>query len=509
MNHWIIVPVVLPAMMAPFIVLVTRHDLLLQRAFSAAATLALLAVSIALTVAAAGNPPELYALGNWPAPFGIVLVLDRLAALMVLLTSILAAVVLLYAITSGWDRLGRHFHALFQFQLMGLNGAFLTGDVFNLFVFFEILLIASYGLMLHGGGVQRLKTGVQYVVINLAGSTLFLVAVGTLYAVTGTLNMADLAVKVPLVPAGDQALLRVGALLLLLVFAVKAALVPVHFWLPGTYSNAPAPVAALFAVITKVGAYCIIRVFTLAFGDQAGASAWIIADWLLPAALITLVVGAIGTLGAKGMTRLVSFSVVASMGTLMTAVALSTPAATAAALFYLIHSTFAGAALFLICDQIAARRGASGDRLVAAPRIAETGLLAGLFFLAAIGMAGMPPLTGFLGKLMVLDSARESASMVVVWAVILATSLVIIAGFARAGSLVFWKSAAVPAGPAAAAPARPALPLAAAGAMVGGMIALAIFAGPVSGYLEATAAGLYDTSDYLQAVLGPQGMAMR
>src|SRR3546814_404065 len=351
MNHWIVVPVVLPAMMAPFIVLTTRHDLLLQRTFSAAATLALLAVSIALTVAAAGNPPELYALGNWPAPFGIVLVLDRLAALMVLLTSILATVVVLYVITSGWDNRGRHFHALFQFQLMGINGAFLTGDVFNLFVFFEVLLIASYGLMLHGGGPARLKAGVQYVVINLAGSTLFLVAVGTLYAVTGTLNMADLAVKVPLVPEGDQALLRVGALLLLVVFGVKAALVPIHFWLPGTYTNSPAPVAALFAVMTKVGAYCIIRIFTLIFGDHAGAEAWIAADWLLPAALVTLVVGSIGTLGAKGMTRLISFSVIASMGTLLTAVALSTPAATTAALFYLIHSVFAAAALFLISDQ--------------------------------------------------------------------------------------------------------------------------------------------------------------
>jgi multicomponent K+:H+ antiporter subunit D len=509
MNHWIIVPVVLPAMMAPFIVLTTRHDLLLQRVFSAAATVALLAVSIALTVAAALNPPELYALGNWPAPFGIVLVLDRLSALMVLLTAILAVVVLLYAITSDWDRRGRHFHALFQFQLMGLTGAFLTGDVFNLFVFFEVLLIASYGLMLHGGGVQRLRTGVQYVVINLAGSTLFLVAVGTIYAVTGTLNMADLAVKVPLVPEGDQALLRVGALLLLVVFGVKAALVPVHFWLPGTYTNAPAPVAALFAVMTKVGAYSIIRVFTLAFGDHAGADAWLAADWLLPAALVTVIVGSVGTLGAKGMIRLVSFSMVASMGVLLTAVALSTPAATAAALFYLIHSTFAGAALFLIGDQIASRRGAAGDRLVVAPRIGEAGVLAGLFFLAAIGMSGMPPLTGFLGKLMVLDSARDSASMVLVWTIILATSLLTIVGFARAGSLVFWKSAALPAGAAAVGPSRPALPLAAAGAMVAGMIALAVFAGPVSGYLEATAAGLFDPTDYLQAVLGPQGMAAR
>ncbi|MGF1628361.1 MAG: monovalent cation/H+ antiporter subunit D [Kiloniellaceae bacterium] len=506
MNHWIAVPIVLPAMMAPFIVLAMRHDLLLQRVFSAAASFALLAVAVALTLRAAGATPELYELGNWPAPFGIVLVLDRLSALMLLLTGLLAVVVTLYAIGSGWDRRGRHFHALFQFQLMGINGAFLTGDVFNLFVFFEVLLIASYGLMLHGGGAARLKAGVQYVVINLAGSTLFLIAVGTIYAVTGTLNMADLAVKVPQVPAGDQALLRVGALLLLVVFAVKAALVPIHFWLPGTYANAPAPVAALFAIMTKVGAYSIIRVFTLAFGGEAGEDAWLAAEWLLPAALVTLIVGNLGILGAKALTRLICFSVVGSMGTLLIAVALFTPTATVAALFYLIHSTFAGAALFLVNGLIVERRGSAGDRLVTAPRLAANGgLLAALFFLAAIGMAGMPPLTGFLGKLMVLDSARDSGSMATIWTVILVTSLISIVGFARAGSLIFWKSAAVP-GPAgteaSAAGPRSGLPIVAAGAMLAAMVALTVFAGPVTGYLEATAAALYDPGEYIRAVLG-------
>ncbi|MEX0760599.1 MAG: proton-conducting transporter membrane subunit, partial [Tistlia sp.] len=260
MNHWIVVPVILPAMLAPLLVLAVRHSLTLQRVFSAVGTAALVAVSLGLALRAAGGGPEIYELGNWPAPFGIVLVLDRLSALMLLLTGLLAAAVLTYAISSGWDARGRHFHPLFQFQLMGVNGAFLTGDLFNLFVFFEVLLIASYGLMLHGGGAERLKAGVQYIVVNLAGSTLFLFAVGTIYAVTGTLNMADLAVKVQQVAPGDEALLRVGALLLLVVFAVKAALVPLHFWLPGTYANAPAPVAALFAIMTKVGAYSIIRV---------------------------------------------------------------------------------------------------------------------------------------------------------------------------------------------------------------------------------------------------------
>lgn len=265
MNHWIIAPVILPAMLAPFIVLVMRHDLSLQRIFSTAGTAALAAISLVLLYTAANNPPEVYYLGNWPAPFGIVLVLDRLSAMMIALTAILALLVQLYAIGTSWDARGNHFHALFQFQLMGLCGAFLTGDAFNLFVFFEVLLIASYGLMIHGGGANRLKAGVQYVAYNLLGSTLFLFALATIYSVTGTLNMADLAVKVADLPAGDAALLRVGAVLLLLVFAVKGALVPLQFWLPATYSFAPGPVAALFAVMTKVGAYAVIRVFTLIF----------------------------------------------------------------------------------------------------------------------------------------------------------------------------------------------------------------------------------------------------
>ena len=209
MNHWIIVPVILPALVAPFIVAAARYDILLQRVLGIAASVALLAVTAGLYWLASDGVVRPYALGNWPAPFGIILVLDRLSALMLLLTAVLAVVVVIYS-AQGWDRRGRHFHALFQFQLMGVNGAFLTGDVFNLFVFFEVLLIASYGLMLHGAGAKRITEGLKYVAINLAGSTLFLFAVGLIYALTGTLNMADLALKVSMVPELDLALLRLG-----------------------------------------------------------------------------------------------------------------------------------------------------------------------------------------------------------------------------------------------------------------------------------------------------------
>ena len=250
MNHWILAPILLPAMLAALIVLFARHETGKQRVISLLGTLALGGVAVSLLGEASSGAIQVYEVGNWPAPFGIVLVLDRLSALMVILTALLAIAVLLYAIGSGWDARGKHFHALFQFLLMGVCGAFLTGDIFNLFVFFEVLLIASYGLMIHGGGKQRLRAGVQYVVYNLLGSTLFLFALGTIYAVSGTLNMADLAQRAAEMPASETAILRVGAVLLLLVFAVKAALLPLHFWLPATYSLAPAPVAALFAIMT-------------------------------------------------------------------------------------------------------------------------------------------------------------------------------------------------------------------------------------------------------------------
>ncbi|MEO1293407.1 MAG: monovalent cation/H+ antiporter subunit D, partial [Pseudomonadota bacterium] len=317
MNHLILAPALLPAMVGALIVMFARHEVERQRVFSIIGTLALGAVAIWLLDTASSGEIEVYAVGNWPAPFGIVLVLDRLSALMVLLTAALAIAVLLYAIGSGWDARGKHFHALFQFLLMGVCGAFLTGDLFNLFVFFEVLLIASYGLMIHGGGKQRLRAGVQYVVYNLLGSTLFLFALGTIYAVTGTLNMADLAERVAAMPADDTAILRVGAVLLLLVFAVKAALLPLHFWLPATYSLAPAPVAALFAIMTKIGAYAILRVYTLVFGPELAAMDGLIGDLLMPAALVTLAIGMVGILGSAQFGRLAAFAAIGSMGTLL------------------------------------------------------------------------------------------------------------------------------------------------------------------------------------------------
>ena len=507
--HWIILPVILPAMLAPIIGFVMRHDISLARITSIAGTAVLVAIAAGLTMLASDGDTHVYRLGSWPAPFGIVLVLDRLSAMMVMLTSLLALVVLVHAVVSGWDARGRHFHALFQFQLMGICGAFLTGDVFNLFVFFEVLLIASYGLMIHAGGRERMQAGLQYVVMNLAGSTLFLFALGTLYASTGTLNLADLAVKVAAIPEDEAALVRVAAILLMIVFAVKAALFPVQFWLPATYSNAPAPVAALFAIMTKVGAYAIIRVHTLAFGPGTPATEGLIGSWLFPAAIVTIAVGAFGVLGAKRLMPLIAFSIVGSMGTLLVAVAAFSPTAMTAALYYMLHSTFAAACLFLMADLVVTRRG--GDGLSTQSPTVQNGLFAALFFAAAIAMAGMPPLSGFLGKLLILDALREPGMMTWAWSAILLGSLLTIVGFARAGSTLFWKSTSVPEVAGESETEEPVVPPASAMevaptlAIVGVLIALAVFAGPVAAYLEGTSAQLFDRSGYVSAVLDPEG----
>ncbi|MBX9614022.1 MAG: monovalent cation/H+ antiporter subunit D [Caulobacteraceae bacterium] len=508
-SWWVVASLILPAVMGAGILLLMRHNLVLSRLASIGSGLALLVIAVALLIEADSGTIQSYALGNWRAPFGIVLVLDRLSAMMLLLTAVLGLAVLFYTIATGTDRKGWHFHPLFQFQLLGLNGAFLTGDLFNLFVFFEVLLIASYGLMLHGQGAARLKAGVQYVIINLVGSTLFLVAVGLLYGMTGTLNMADLAIRVSAAPAGDQGLIAASALLLTVVFGLKAALVPLHFWLPGTYAATSGAVAALFAIMTKVGAYSIIRTNTLIFGEDAGALAFVTGSWLLPAALVTIVVGFIGLMAARGLRDMAAWAIVGSMGTLLAAVSVFTPEAMGAALFYVLHSTLAGAGLFLIVDLIARRRAGHGDAIGLAPRFSQIEILSALFFLAAIATVGLPPLSGFVGKLLILDGVRGTPYVVWIWAVILLTTVIGVIAFARAGSLVFWKSAAVEGLMTTGTPRGSTGSLAAAAGLMAALAALTVLAGPVTRYTADTAAQLFDPAAYIQAVLGPQSGGRR
>lgn len=500
MSHWIIAPVVLPVIMAALMVIALRGNLALQRLVSVATILALNGIALALLWSATTQGPEAYFLGDWPAPFGIVLVLDRLSALMVLLLAALALATVLYAIGSGWDAKGAHFHPLLQFLLMGIAGAFLTGDAFNLFVFFEVLLIASYGLMVHGGTGDRTRAGLQYVAFNLIGSALFLFALALLYGITGTLNMADLATKLPTLPEGDMALLRVAAVMLILVFAIKGALVPLQFWLPGTYANAPGVVAAMFAVMTKIGAYATLRFGTLVFPPDLPATGPLLTNLILPAALMTLMLGAVGVLGARTLPRQVAFGGIASMGMAFTALAAFTPATTAAALYYILHSTLATAAMFLIADLVTRRRRHA--RLDAAtPAIAQSGLIGALYLAAAIALAGMPPLSGFVGKLLILDAFRADAALI--WSLVLTSSFLMILGYARAGSLLFWKPAAEETKPAKPEP----LAFAATFALLAALAALTIFAGPVTDWLGDTANSLHAPEAYIAANRLDEGAA--
>lgn len=448
-----------------------------------------------------------YALGEWQAPFGINLVLDRLSAMMLLLTYMVAVPALAYA-CCGWDRRGRYFHVMFQFQLMGLAGAFLTGDLFNLFVFFEILLIASYVLLVHGQGARRFRMGVHYVILNLVASALFLLGLGLLYASTGTLNMTDVALKVAML-TGDQAVLaRSAAVVLLVVFGLKAALVPLYFWLPNTYAAASAPVAALFAIMTKVGVYGIIRVHALIFGVDAGESALAVAHWLLPLALLTSVLGALGALAAHSLKRLVAYLTVSSVGTILVAVSLFTPSSLAAALYYMMHSTLVIAGLFLFVELISMQRGKTKDSLQPALRVQEPILLGLLLLLGAASVAGLPPLPGFLGKLMILDSAAGLPHHALVWSVVLSVGLLGMIGLARAGVILFWH---VPPDiqPDQPAPSTNRVLLSMTMLLLSMGFFMAMFAAPMKRYMDATAQQLLDRPAYAQAVLGLQGGDLR
>lgn len=498
-DHLPILPIAIPALAAPLALLVMRRRRGLAIGIAFASCLAMLGAAIMVMVQVSSGTILTYAVGEWPAPFGIVLVADRLTAMMLVLAATLALIVLLHAVVTRADRKGWHFHPLFQFQMMGLNGAFLTGDLFNLFVFFEVLLIASYGLMLHGQGSARLKAGVQYVVVNLVGSSVFLIALGLLYALTGTLNMADMGLRVAAVPPEDQGLLRIAALLLVSVFALKAAVAPLHLWLARTYAVSTPAVAALFAIMTKVGVYSLIRVVPQVFGDGAGAAAWVPAPYLLPAAMLSAVIGFAGVFAARSMAEQAAYAVIGSTGTLLIAVAGWSVESLGAALYYLTHSTLAAAALFLVADVAARRRGSFGDKARPGPAFAQASGVGLMFMLAAIATTGLPPLSGFIGKLLILKSVAALPDWGWAWGVILTTTFIGVIGFARVGSSVFWKRVEE------TAPAPPVLSRADLAAPLITLALLAMLsagAGWASAYADAAAVQVRDPAQSARVVLG-------
>jgi multicomponent K+:H+ antiporter subunit D len=452
-------------------------------------------LAVALLQATSGAVVLAVALGDWPGPFGIVLVADRLAATMVAVTMAVALPALIAA-TECTDRLGRHFHPIFQIQLAGLNGAFLTGDMFNLFVFFEVLLIASYVLLAHGGGVARVRAGLHYVVLNLAASLLFLVGLGLLYGTLGTLNIADLAGRVATLTEENVAPARAAFALLLAVFAFKAALLPLGFWLPHAYAAAAAPVAALFAVLTKVGIYAMLRLSTAVF-PAADWTAGLLAPWLMPVALGTVVAATLGILAARRLGAMTAHLLLLSTGMLAVAVAEGSPRMLAAMMYYLPHTTLLSAALFLLVGRIAAARGAAGDRIEHAARPRSWGALGAAWLVLGIAVTGLPPLSGFIGKVMLLSAAPADATGAVIWAAFILSGFAGALAMAKAGSVVFWERPDL----SCADPAkRPTLGLALVLALCFVPL-LVIGAAPLSGHGRAVAEQVSMRGPYVAAAL--------
>ena len=540
MNQLIVAPILLPLLTAALMLLLGEKRRPLKARINLISSLAGLGISISLLlwVQAQGQASSIgvYLPGNWQAPFGIVLVLDRLSALMLVLTGIVGISALLFAM-ARWDRAGASFHALFQIQLMGLYGAFLTADLFNLFVFFEVLLAASYGLILHGSGRARVKAGLHYIAINLLASSLFLVGAAMLYGVTGTLNMADLAMKIPLVPEADRGLLHAGAAILATAFLAKAGIWPLNFWLVPAYSSASAPVAALFAIMTKVGTYTVLRLWTLLFSGQAGASAFFGGEWLVLGGLATLGCAALSILAAQRLERMASLSILVSAGTLLAAIGFGQAALTAAALFYLVSSTLALCALFLLAELIERSRSANeipleddGDALpppleslqppkginlddeqkaVIGQVIPWTMAFLGLSFIAcALLIIGMPPLSGFIGKLGLISALFNPNGLGVPadqpisaagWGLV---ALLVLSGMAsliamtRVGIQRFWTPQERP---SPLLRRNECIPIV---LLLGLCVLLSVRAEPLLRYTQDTAAGLKDPANYVNAVLG-------
>jgi multicomponent K+:H+ antiporter subunit D len=510
LQHLVMLPILVPLLAGALLLVIDEPRHKVKAGISLAAMLLLLSAAGTLVVRADAPVAHVYSLGAWAAPVGIVLVADRLATLMVLLTVLLGLAALLFAL-ARWHRVGPQFHPLSQFLLAGLNGAFLTGDLFNLFVFFELLLAASYGLALHGSGAPRVRASLHYIVINLAASLLFLVGVSLLYGMAGTLNMADLAVRLPKLPAEDRPLLEVGAATLAVAFLVKAGMWPLGFWLPATYTSSSAPAAALFCILSKVGIYALVRVWFVVFSEGPGA------ELVAYGGMATLVFGMVGMLGSQDLGRIASFSLVVSSGTLLATIGVGGSLVIAPALFYLVTSTLGTAALFLLVELIERSR-APGANLLAVTAdafavdedeepeelvgvlIPATMAVLGLAFaFATLLIAGLPPLPGFLAKFsmmaIVLGTPGVAAGAWILFGLVVLSGLASVIALARAGVRVFWADAA------RIAPRVRLIEILPIAGLLAVCLLLTVFAGPAMSYLHEAGNALHPPDAYIREVL--------
>ncbi len=496
MNLFVVAPVIVPLFSAA-VLLLLRHSQGAQRVLATLSTAASVVVAAVLMAQVSSGGIQVVQFGGWTAPFGISFVADHLSAVMVLIASVMALASAVYALRDiDPERERSGFHPLFQVLLVGINGAFLTGDLFNLYVWFEVLLISSFVLLTLGGRRAQLEGGIKYVSVNLLSSMLFLAAIGLLYGLTGTLNMADLAIELR---HQDPGLVTTIAMLFMVAFGIKAAVFPLFFWLPASYHTPPIAISAFFAgMLTKVGVYALMRVFTLLFTGDVGYTHTI----LLWVGAFTMVSGVLTAAAQSDVRKILSFHIISQIGYMIMGLALYTPLALAGAVFYLIHNIVAKANLFLIAG--IARRltgsfdlGRIGGLFKAAP------FLSALFLIAALGLAGIPPLSGFWAKLLVVLAALEAG----VWwiaAVALGVGLLTLFSMTKIWQYAYWKPAPDDA-PVGAAPSRlfyaPVVGLAALTVLLG------LWSTPLIGVADAAAAELLDPSRYVGAVLGPEAAA--
>ncbi|MGL4197463.1 MAG: monovalent cation/H+ antiporter subunit D [Allorhizobium sp.] len=518
-HHLIVSPILLPMVTAAILLFIDERNRTAKALVSLVAVILLLANAVILFAIESGPNAfdNVYLLGNWAAPFGIVLVIDGLSAMMLLLTSILALAALVFSLAK-WHAVGAHFHSLFQLLLAGVNGALLTGDLFNLFVFFEVMLAASYGLLLHGTGTLRVKAGLHYIAVNLVAALFFLIGVSLVYGTAGTLNMADLALRMPEMEPDRLILMEAGAAVLGVAFLIKVGMWPLCFWLPSAYSAASAPVAGMFAILSKVGIYVILRLTMLLFGD--GPSAGFGAEVLLIGGMATLVFGTIGVLASQALGRLAGYSVLVSSGTLLMVLGINDGVVSSGALLYLVSSTLTISAFFMLIELVERGQDAGANVLAVTMEAygdgeeadiedgngtAMPGTMAilGICFAACgILLAGLPPLSGFISKFAMLSAMMGTGSIgqtpgLAVWALIV---LVIFSGIAalismtRAGIRTFWGSIE------GAVPRVLVVELVPVMMLLSLTLVLTVQAGPAMTYMDTTIRTLANPSAYIDAV---------
>lgn len=510
MANMLVLPILIP-FLAAALALLWRSQPVAQRALALVGAAGILGVGVSLVAAVTRGGPLVLELGNWPAPFGIVFVADLLSAILVTLTGLvgLAAVVFsLAAIDAQRERFA--YFPLLLIMLMGVCGAFLTGDIFNLYVWFEILLITSFVMLVLGGGKAQLEGAVKYVMLNLLASILFLMAVGLLYGLAGTLNFADLAGRLAGAPPG---LVTAVAMLFLVAFGIKAGLFPLFFWLPASYHTLPAGTLALFAgLLTKVGIYALIRVFTMLFTYDPTLTQ----NLLLVIAGLTMVTGVLGAVAQMELRKLLAFHIISQIGYLLMGLALFSVNALAATIFFLAHVILAKSALFLIGGVIYRLYGTYDLKKLGGVYAARPGLAA-IFLIAALSLAGLPPFSGFWAKFALVRAGLEQEQYLIV-GVSLLVSLLTLFSMTKIWAEVFWKdrpeaAEASPPDPQASPPllsptgrAAWIAQLGPIGAMTVLLLALGLLAEPLVGFSLQAAEQLLNPVDYIQAVLGGQSL---